>query len=212
MENNARRSFLKKATLAGGAALLGSATSWATPSTDAAEEPLGPTGKPLKTSDGHTVLQILQTTDVHCQIHPHDELFWENDRAVFRKTGGYAQLATYLRKTRKKGASYLIDTGDMFQGSELSVQTSGAALVPILNALDYDLYLPGNWEVIYYKQAMQRLLGSLHAPKVCANMYHAKPDGSKGELIFPAYSIWEVDGIKVGEALAQALSAQAASQ
>ena len=198
MENNARRSFLKKATLAGGAALLGSATSWASTSADAAEETTGPTGMPVKTSDGHTVLQVLQTTDVHCQIHPHDELFWENDRAVFRKTGGYAQLATYLRKTRKKGASYLIDTGDMFQGSELSVQTSGAALVPILNALDYDLYLPGNWEVIYYKQAMQRLLGSLHAPKVCANMYHAKPDGSKGELIFPAYSIWEVDGIKVG--------------
>ena len=73
MENNARRSFLKKATLAGGAALLGSATSWASTSADAAEETTGPTGKPVKTSDGHTVFQVLQTTDVHCQIHPHDE-------------------------------------------------------------------------------------------------------------------------------------------
>ena len=61
MENNARRSFLKKATLAGGAALLGSATSWASTSADAAEETTGPTGKPVKTSDGHTVLQVLQT-------------------------------------------------------------------------------------------------------------------------------------------------------
>lgn len=200
MENNSRRSFLKKAGWVSGAALLGLPGNL-----EAAEEAnapvpgaFGPHGKPLKTADGNTVLQILQTTDVHCQIHPHDELFWENNRAVFRTTGGYAHLATYLKKTRRKGASYLIDTGDMFQGSELSVATSGAALVPILNALDYDLYLPGNWEVIYYKQAMQRLLGSLHAPKVCANMYHVKPDGSRGELIFPPYSIWEVDGIKVG--------------
>lgn len=198
MENKSRRSFLKQATLASGAVLVGGPAALAAPLEDAATGPSGPAGKPLKTADGHTVLQILQTTDVHCQIHPHDELFWENNRAVFRQTGGYAHLATYLKKTRRKGASYLVDTGDMFQGSQLSVSTSGSALVPILNALEYDLYLPGNWEVIYYKQAMQKLLGSLHAPKVCANMYHARPDGSKGELIFPPYSIWEVDGIKVG--------------
>jgi 2',3'-cyclic-nucleotide 2'-phosphodiesterase (5'-nucleotidase family) len=47
-------------------------------------------------------LSILQTTDVHCQVHPHDELFWENNKAVFRKTGGYAHLATYLQNERKK--------------------------------------------------------------------------------------------------------------
>ncbi|MDP3666620.1 MAG: metallophosphoesterase, partial [Sediminibacterium sp.] len=125
-------------------------------------------------------ISILQTTDVHCQVHPHDELFWENDKAVFRKTGGYAHLATYLQKERKKNANtFLIDTGDMFQGSELSVKTTGKAMVPILNALGYNLYLPGNWEIVYYKKAMQTLLGSLNAPKVCANMYHDLGDGKK---------------------------------
>ena len=144
-------------------------------------------------------LTILQTTDVHCQIHPHDELFWENNRAVFRKTGGYAHLATYLAKQRQQYPNhFLIDTGDMFQGSELSVKTLGKAMVPILNALQYDLYLPGNWEVIYYKKAMQTLLGALHAPKVCANMYHDLGDGKKGELIFPPYHIWHSNGIKIG--------------
>lgn len=144
-------------------------------------------------------LNILQTTDVHCQVHPHDELFWENEKAVFRKTGGYAQLATYLKKERKKNdATFLIDTGDMFQGSELSVKTTGKAMVPVLNALGYDLYLPGNWEVIYYKKAMQTLLGSLNAPKVCANMYHDLGDGKKGELIFPPYYIWNIKGVKIG--------------
>lgn len=146
-----------------------------------------------------TELTILQTTDVHCQIHPHDELFWENNQSVFRKTGGYAHLATYLAKQRQLYSNhFLIDTGDMFQGSELSVKTLGKAMVPILNALKYDLYLPGNWEVIYYKKAMQTLLGALHAPKVCANMYHDLGDGKKGELIFPPYHIWHTKGIKIG--------------
>lgn len=144
-------------------------------------------------------VSILQTTDVHCQIHPHDELFWENGQSVFRKTGGYAHLKTFVEKLRKKSEhSFLIDTGDMFQGSELSVKTTGEAMVPLLNEMGYDLYLPGNWEVIYYKKAMQHLLGSLYAPKVCANMYHDLGDGKKGELIFPPYHIWTVNGVKIG--------------
>jgi 2',3'-cyclic-nucleotide 2'-phosphodiesterase (5'-nucleotidase family) len=45
---------------------------------------------------------------------------------------------------------------------------------------------------------MQTLLGSLNAPKVCANMYHDTGGGAKGELIFPPYYIWYVEGIKIG--------------
>ena len=120
---------------------------------------------------GTLTLQLLQTTDVHCQIHSHDELFWEDGKAVFRKTGGYAELQTFLKQLKKRNPNtFLVDTGDMFQGSQLSVETSGQAFVPILNAMDYQLYLPGNWEVIYGKQKMQQLMGSLRAPKVCTNM------------------------------------------
>ncbi|MFM6946996.1 MAG: bifunctional metallophosphatase/5'-nucleotidase [Flavobacteriales bacterium] len=144
-------------------------------------------------------LQLLQTTDVHCQIYPHDELFWENNKAVFRKTGGYAELQTFLQALKKKNPNtFLVDTGDMFQGSQLSVETTGEAFVPILNAMDYQLYLPGNWEVIYGKSKMQHLMGALHAPKVCTNMYHDLGEGKRGELIFQPYHIWEVEGIKIG--------------
>jgi sulfur-oxidizing protein SoxB len=144
-------------------------------------------------------LTILQTTDVHCQIYPHDELFWENEKAVFRKTGGYAHFATYLKKQRKANKHvFLMDTGDMFQGSELSVKTTGKAIAPMLNALKYDLYLPGNWEVIYGKKEMQHLLGGLDGPKVCANMYHDLGEGKRGDHIFPPYYTWTVNGIKIG--------------
>ncbi len=193
MSNN-RRDFIKKIGTSTGAGLL-------------AAFPIASIAKTINSNEMDEIIaddkpftiSILQTTDVHCQVHPHDELFWENDKAVFRKTGGYAHLATYLQKERKKNTNtFLIDTGDMFQGSELSVKTTGKAMVPILNALGYDLYLPGNWEVIYYKKAMQTLLGSLNAPKVCANMYHDLGEGKKGELIFPPYHIWNIKGVKIG--------------
>jgi sulfur-oxidizing protein SoxB len=167
--NNNRRNFLKSVgTLSLGAAIISPLS--ALPNTKQTEET--DLTKEVDTSKPQTI-SILQTTDVHCQIHPHDELFWENGKAVFRKTGGYAYVATLLKELKKKNPNtYTIDTGDMFQGSELSVETTGAAFVPILNALDYDLYLPGNWEVIYGKKRMQTLLGSLVAPKICTNMYH----------------------------------------
>ena len=190
-----RRDFLRNSLLAGFGASL-------SPLTASAKA----TGGEL-TLDANTdvaparsgTLSLLQTTDVHCQIHPHDEMFWENEQMVFRKTAGYAQLATMLDKIRKQNPNtFTIDTGDMFQGSELSVKTTGKALVPVLNALQYDLYLPGNWEVIYQKKAMQTLLGGLDAPKVCANMYHDMGEGKKGELIFPPYYTWSRLGVKIG--------------
>lgn len=190
-----RRDFLKTLGLTAGAGVLA-----ASPLKNIAAETASSALPVASVDDGKPfTVSILQTTDVHCQVHPHDELFWEDGKSVFRKTGGYAQLATYIKKERQKNSdTFLIDTGDMFQGSELSVKTTGSAMVPILNALGYDLYLPGNWEVIYYKKAMQKLLGALHAPKVCANMYHDLGEGKKGELIFPPYHIWNVRGVKIG--------------
>lgn len=193
--NNNRRNFIKSlGTLGLGAAIVPSVSTLAQTPTDKETIDKKPIEKETKTT-----VSILQTTDVHCQIHPHDELFWENGKTVFRKTGGYAYIANMLKQLKTQNPNtYTIDTGDMFQGSELSVKTTGKAFVPILNAMDYNLYLPGNWEVIYGKKNMQTLMGSLHAPKICTNMYHDLGDGKKGELIFRPYDIWNVAGIKIG--------------
>jgi S-sulfosulfanyl-L-cysteine sulfohydrolase len=201
-----RRKFIQQT-------LLGSLSVGLTPILAAAETPKSDSEGPLsintdfeeKESDldalpsGRKTITLLQTTDVHCQVQPHDELFWENNQIVFRKTAGYAQLATLFDGVRKKNPdTFIMDTGDMFQGSMLSVKTTGAAYVDMLNALGYDLYLPGNWEVIYGKNKMQKLLGALDAPKVCANMYHDLGGGKRGELIFPPYQTLSRHGVKIG--------------
>ena len=189
-----RRNFVKKISAIGGLGLVSGM-----PFISLAKEEDSKDAELEETNQEIISLTILQTTDVHCQVHAHDELFWENGKVVFRKTGGYAALASYFASEKKKKDSvFIVDTGDMFQGSELSVKTTGEAMLPILNAMDYQLFLPGNWEVVYYKKAMQNLLGSLHAPKICANMYHDAGDGKRGEMIFLPYHIWNVKGIKIG--------------
>ena len=195
-EQNTRRNFLKFSTLAG-LGISANPLSAFTSTTKESENYKAETSTAV--THGQQIVSLLQTTDVHCQLHPHDELFWENGKSVFRKTGGYANIATYFEMARKKNPNtFIIDTGDMFQGSELSVKTTGKALQPILNALKYDLYIPGNWEVVYYKENMQKLLGGLNAPKICSNMFHDLGDGKKGEHIFPPYYTWNVAGIKIG--------------
>ena len=195
---NKRRDFLKSIGLAGLGATVAPALSAYTHIEKEATNIFSATGNTAKKT-GKQVVSILQTTDVHCQVHPHDELFWENGRIVFRKTGGYANVSAMLKSLKLQNPNtYTIDTGDMFQGSELSVETTGKAFVPVLNAMDYDLYLPGNWEVVYGKKSMQDLMGSLTAPKICTNMYHDLGNGKKGELIFQPYQVWNVAGIKVG--------------
>jgi 2',3'-cyclic-nucleotide 2'-phosphodiesterase (5'-nucleotidase family) len=193
MKNNNRRNFLKSlGTIGLGATVIA-------PISVLADNAKNENVDNAYAKDEVIKVNILQTTDIHCQVHPHDELFWENNQSVFRKTGGYAQITTLLNQLRKKHKhTFSIDTGDMFQGSELSMKTTGKAFVPILNAMNYDLYLPGNWEVIYGKRSMQTLLGSLNAPKICANMYHDLGEGKRGELIFQPYHIWNVAGVKVG--------------
>ncbi|MFO0360130.1 MAG: bifunctional metallophosphatase/5'-nucleotidase [Flavobacteriales bacterium] len=190
-----RRNFIKTLGITAGTGLVA-----ASPLRGIAANSLDPMDEDAsKKMPENFSISILQTTDVHCQVHPHDELFWENNQKVYRKTGGYAHLSTYLKNFKKKNPNtFVIDTGDMFQGSELSVKTTGKAFVPILDELNYDLYLPGNWEVIYNKKNMQTLLGALKGPKVCANMYHDKGDGEKGELVFPPYHVWNVNGVKIG--------------
>lgn len=191
--SSSRRDFLRFSTLAGLGLSLNPLSALAH------REDTEGGSAPKEVKAGQQLVTLLQTTDVHCQLHPHDELFWENNRSVFRVAGGYAQLATYFKQEKKKNPNtFLIDTGDMFQGSQLSAETEGKALQPILDALEYDLYLPGNWEVVYGKRVMQQLLGGLQGPKICANMYHDLGGSKRGELIFPPYYTWSVAGIKIG--------------
>ena len=191
-----RRTFLKNSLIGGLAGAIPVST--LTACVSSSESGQSQEAVPADAKNGK--ITFLQTTDVHCQLHQHDELFWENEEIVFRRTGGYAHLSTALKQLKAENPenTLVMDTGDMFQGSMLSVLTEGSAFMPILNAMNYDLYHPGNWEVVYYKEQMQQLLGGLKAPKVCTNMYHDLGQGKRGELIFQPYQIYTRLGIKIG--------------
>ncbi|MFN0178020.1 MAG: bifunctional metallophosphatase/5'-nucleotidase [Gemmatimonadales bacterium] len=143
-------------------------------------------------------LTILHTADIHGQLDVHDEFFWEDGQAVFKKRGGFATLRTMVSQIRKEteGAVLLVDGGDLFHGSAVAALSEGMAIVSLVNQLGYDLILPGNWEVVYGKNAMIRDFRAYTAAKVCANMFHDEPGGRR--LLFPPYQIFNLNGLRVG--------------
>src|SRR5690242_954400 len=108
--SSSRRNFLRNTAVLGvGASLVSLSSLHAEENT--AEE------KSKKNGSGHsTRFTILYTSDIHAQLHTHDEFFWENGKGFYKKRGGLAVLKTMINSYRKKNPdnTILIDGGDYF--------------------------------------------------------------------------------------------------
>ena len=147
-------------------------------------------------NQGEEMITILQTADIHAYLNPHSELFVENDSIVFRNAGGLANIKTLVESVRKENpeGTVFIDGGDLIQGSGESVHSDGKIFPELVQAMNYDLLIPGNWEVIYGKQVMLDVMNGYKTNVIVSNMYHEADE----KPIFPPYWITEKKGIKMG--------------
>jgi 2',3'-cyclic-nucleotide 2'-phosphodiesterase (5'-nucleotidase family) len=147
-----------------------------------------------------TRITLLHTADIHAQLYTHDEFFWEKGRAVYKHRGGFATLKTMLQTLKRQNPdkTLIIDGGDCFQGGGVAALSEGRAIIPLINNIGYDLMLPGNWEVVYGKEMMQKDLGAYDGQKICANMFHDTKDAFHGESIFHPYWVRNFGPIKIG--------------
>ena len=197
MNQNNRRNFIKNAAVLGMGvpAVLGPVS--AAFASDANTEYTNANAGTSKQAPNQ--FSIFITTDLHAQIHTHDEFFWENEKPVYKKRGGLAVLKTMIDALRTQHPqNILYDGGDYFHGHGVASMSEGEALIPLMNAFNYDLILPGNWEVVYKKKKMLYDMGHSSAAKICANMWHKTKDADNGTLIYPPYWIKYMAGAKVG--------------
>jgi len=106
--------------------------------------------------DSDTVcISILQTTDIHGHILPTSDYDGNPDR------GGLARCVTQIRHWRRQNPnSILIDVGDVYQGTEVSLRNKGELMIDLFNHLGYDAWVVGNhefdWGIEVFHQALQR--------------------------------------------------------
>ena len=120
---------------------------------------------------------ILFTSDVHCGI---DQGF------------GYAGLYAVKQQLAKTNNVLLVDDGDAIQGEPVGTVTHGSAIIDLMNTVGYDVAIPGNHEYDYGMENFMNLTKQAKFPYISCNFT------KNGELVFPAYVIKEVEGVKIG--------------
>jgi len=120
---------------------------------------------------------VLFTSDVHCGV---DQGF------------GYVGVAA-IRDAMKAAGNHvvLVDNGDSIQGEPMGTMTTGEANVQLMNAVGYDIAIPGNHEFDYGMDRFLELTKLANFPYISANF------SKEGELVFAPYVIKEFDGVKI---------------
>ena len=122
-------------------------------------------------------LVILYTSDIHCGV----EAGW-----------GYAGLYAVKEYYAKDNHVLLVDDGDAIQGEPIGTMTKGESIIDIMNAMGYDLAIPGNHEFDYGMDTFLSLTEKANFPYLSCNF------NKEGELVFAPYAIKEFDGVKFG--------------
>src|SRR5260370_503110 len=176
-----RRDFLR---LAGRAGLLGAFPTLA--SAAAALEP------------DTVCISILHTTDLHGHILPTSDYDGTSDR------GGLARCVTQIRRWRRQNPnSILVDVGDVYQGTEVSLRNNGGLMIDLFNHLKYDAWVIGNHEFDWGIEPFTDALQKSAMPVLGANTtLGGKPAGSCSDSQHPfakiqPFIVKEIEGIKV---------------
>jgi 2',3'-cyclic-nucleotide 2'-phosphodiesterase (5'-nucleotidase family) len=109
-------------------------------------------------------ISILHTTDLHGHILPTFDYDGTADR------GGLARCVTQIRQWQHQNPnSILIDVGDVYQGTDVSLRDTGALMIDLFNHLKYDAWVIGNHEFDWRIEPFQRALQKSAMPVLAAN-------------------------------------------
>jgi len=108
-------------------------------------------GYPDNGHHNRNTVTLMQFQDMHGHLAPHAEIFEDpaGDR-LDPNSGGIAKITTLIKQVRADNPdALLLAVGDTTHGSAETTFTLGDAIMPALNALGIDAFMPGNWDFGY---------------------------------------------------------------
>ena len=113
----------------------------------------------------------------------------------FGKTGGYAHLATLVKRLRaSRPHSLLLDGGDSWQGSATALWTQGADMIGAQQRLGVQ-YMTAHWEFTYGAERMLAALKELAPIQFLAQNVRTV---DFEDPVFTPYAIHELNGVPLG--------------
>jgi len=115
---------------------------------------------------------------------------------VYGKVGGFAHLATLLKRLRtERPGALLLDGGDTWQGSATALWTKGQDMVDACLLLGVDV-MTGHWEFTYGAARVQEVVEDQFAGRLDFVAHNVRTLDFD-DPVFPGYVIREVNGIPV---------------
>ncbi len=106
------------------------------------------------------------------EAHAFTYLHFEKGARKYGRVGGFAHLATLVKKTRAEfgpDKTLLLDGGDTWQGSGTAYWTRGKDMVGACNLLGVDI-MTGHWEFTYLQKEVIDNVNAFKGDYVCQNV------------------------------------------
>ncbi|MBN1204767.1 MAG: thiosulfohydrolase SoxB [Myxococcaceae bacterium] len=130
------------------------------------------------------------------EAHAFTSLDFEKAAATYGKVGGFVHLATLVKRLRaSRPGALLLDGGDTWQGSGLSLWTRGQDMVDACKLLGVDV-MTGHWEFTYGAERVQEIISKDFKGKVDFVAQNVKTNDF-GDPVFPPYVIRQLNGVPV---------------
>lgn len=138
------------------------------------------------------VVTLLGSSDIHGYFIPWD---YATDSAY--PNGGLTKIATVVAKVRSENPNVIVlDAGDLIQGNFTETFKADAKnpMVLGLNAIGYDLWVPGNHEFNFGMPVLNNAIKTFSGKTLGGNILNTK----NGKAFLPAYTILERGGVRIG--------------
>src|SRR5512146_286705 len=89
----------------------------------------------------------------------------------------------------------MVHAGDTLSPSLLSAQDQGAHMIDLWNAVDLDIFVPGNHEFDFGPDVFMKRIGEANFPVYAANLLGADGKPLPG---VSGYAIKDIEGVKLG--------------
>ena len=145
---------------------------------------------PMAQPSGHA--RDLARKSVHAFTH----LDFAHAARLYGKTGGFAHMATLVKRLRaERPGALLLDGGDSWQGSATALWTKGQDMVDACKLLGVEV-MTGHWEFTLGAKRVEEVVNGDFKGRIDFVAQNIKT-ADFGDPVFPAYVIKEINGAAV---------------
>ena len=130
------------------------------------------------------------------EAHAFTFLDFEAAARTYGKVGGFAHLATLIKRLRaSRPGALLLDGGDTWQGSGTALWTNAQDMVDACKLLGVDV-MTAHWEMTYGAKRVQEIVDKDFKGRIDFVAQNVQTTDF-GDQVFPAFVIRDMNGVKV---------------